>query len=206
MTTLDRPESEAPSARPRIEGDREQEIFEAALAVLGEVGYDRLTMDAVATAAKASKATLYRRWDGKSDLVVDALVHHKRHQPPADVDTGTLRGDLLAAFCGMGGALAPEQLSMFASVITAMHRDPDLAHEFRTRVIGPKAAVTRAVFERAVERGEISPDVDLDLLVPALPGIVLHRALVLGDRPDADLVERVIDQIVLPVAGHRRPA
>lgn len=205
MTPLDRPESEAPAARPRIEGEREQEIFEAALSVLGEVGYDRLTMDAVATAAKASKATLYRRWAGKSDLLVDALVHHKRQQLPS-VDTGTLRGDLVAAFCGMGGALSSEQVGMFASVITAMHRDPDLAHEFRTRVIGPKAALTRAVFERAVARGEISPDVDLDLLVPALPGIVLHRVLVLGDRPDPELIERVIDQIVLPVAGHRRPS
>jgi AcrR family transcriptional regulator len=78
--------------RPRVEGDREQEIFDATLQVLEEVGYDRLTMDAVASAARASKATLYRRWNGKVALVIDALISQKGQ--PAVPDTGTLRGDL----------------------------------------------------------------------------------------------------------------
>ncbi|MBZ5733060.1 TetR/AcrR family transcriptional regulator C-terminal ligand-binding domain-containing protein [Nocardioides sp. TRM66260-LWL] len=199
--TRTRHDADEATPRPRIEGEREQEVFAATLAVLADVGYDRLTMDAVATAAKASKATLYRRWEGKGDLVVDALVHHKGQQPPAP-DTGCLRTDLVAAFCGLGGTLTTEQMSIFASVVTALHRDADLAREFRSRVIGPKVAATRAIFERARDRGEIAEDVDLDLLAPALPGIVLHRVLVLGDVPAPDLVERVIDQIVLPVAGH----
>jgi len=78
--------------RPRVEGDREQEIFDATLQVLEEVGYDRLTMDAVASAARASKATLYRRWNGKVALVIDALISQKGQ--PVVPDTGTLRGDL----------------------------------------------------------------------------------------------------------------
>ena len=68
------PGPDAAVARPRVEGDREQEILDATLEVLGDVGYDRLTMDAVATRAKASKATLYRRWNGKVSLVIDALL------------------------------------------------------------------------------------------------------------------------------------
>ena len=68
-------------ARPRVEGDREREILEATLEVLVEVGYDRLTLDAVAAAAKASKATLYRRWNGKASLVVEALAHDKGPAP-----------------------------------------------------------------------------------------------------------------------------
>ena len=63
--------------RPRVEGDREQEIFDATLQVLEEVGYDRLTMDAVASRAKASKATLYRRWHSKAGLVIEAVMLHK---------------------------------------------------------------------------------------------------------------------------------
>src|SRR3954447_26367558 len=99
------PQAEA-TTRPRVEGDREVEILEAALDVLAEVGYDRLTMDAVALKAKASKATLYRRWNGKVSLIIDALHqshqrHHYTEQGP--IDTGTLRGDLIAAFCGAGG-------------------------------------------------------------------------------------------------------
>ncbi|MGL5927508.1 MAG: helix-turn-helix domain-containing protein, partial [Dermatophilaceae bacterium] len=64
------------SSRRRVEGDREREILSAALGVLAEVGYDRMTMDAVALAARASKATLYRRWQSKTALVVDALLCH----------------------------------------------------------------------------------------------------------------------------------
>ena len=63
-----------PGPRPRVEGEREAEILDAALVLLGRVGYDRLTMDAVAAEAKASKATLYRRWTTKPSLVVDATA------------------------------------------------------------------------------------------------------------------------------------
>src|SRR6476661_2970050 len=93
--------SETALARPRVEGDREQEILDAALEVLADVGYDRLPMDAVAHRAKASKATLYRRWNSKATLVVEALARVKG--VPAVPDTGDLRTDLLKTFCGMGG-------------------------------------------------------------------------------------------------------
>ena len=80
-----------PSERPRVEGDREQEILGATLEVLADVGYDRLTMDAVAAKAKASKATLYRRWTNKVSLVIEALQHTKGpHETP---DTGSSRPD-----------------------------------------------------------------------------------------------------------------
>ena len=67
-----------------------------------------------------------------------------------------------------------------AGVITALHHDPEFAEEFRTRVIAPKLEVSRAVFERARLRGEIAADLDLDLIFPALAGIILHRSFVLG--------------------------
>lgn len=191
--------------RPRIEGDREQEIFAATLEVLAEVGYDRLTMDAVATAAKASKATLYRRWHRKVHLVVDALVHHK--VVGADiVPQDTLRADLIELFCGPIGPLAPQQIDFFASVVTALHRDPEFAEAFRSRVLAPKIAASRAVYERARDRGEIRDDVDIDLVAPMLAGIVLHRVLVLGEPPTVELVERVIDQIVLPAVRPTAPS
>lgn len=189
--------SAAVSPRPRVVGAREQEILDATLEVLVEVGYDRLTMDAVAAVAHASKATLYRRWDGKADLVVDALAAHKRGLTGVVPDTGTLRGDLIASFCGSGG-LSETMSSTFASVITALGHDPDFAAGFRAKVIAPRMAVTRALFERAVTRGEIRADLDLDLLAPAVAGIVLHRFYVLGEPPEATTITRVIDQIILP--------
>ncbi|MFW6774009.1 TetR/AcrR family transcriptional regulator [Nocardioides sp. CPCC 205120] len=188
-----------PMCRPRVEGDREQQIRDATAAVLAEVGYDRLTMDAVASRAKASKATLYRRWSTKAQLVIDALCSLKAG-PVAPVDTGSLRGDLVAAFATEDGFVNDEAISVFVSVITALTTDPELAEGFRERVIGPKAAVTREIYARAQRRGEIRADLDLDLLEPALPGIVIHRTVVLGDPPTPAAITRIIDEIILPAA------
>ncbi len=182
--------------RPRVEGDREQEILDAALDVLGEVGYDRLTMDAVAHRAKASKATLYRRWTSKATLVVDALANEKA-MPPIP-DTGDLRTDLLTAFCGMGGLTDHDTTSTFGAVMTALSTDQEFAREFRVRVLQPKSQLSRTVFQRARDRGEVRDDIDLDLVAPALASIVLHRIFVMGEQPKPTLIEHVIDQIILP--------
>lgn len=183
-------------ARPRVEGDREQEILQATLDVLAEVGYDRLTMDAVAAAAKASKATLYRRWSSKPALVIDAVLAQKG--PTSTPDTGSLREDLLQMHCGTGGVTDKRAMSVLASVITAVNIDPEFATAFRRDFIGPKVAAGRAVFERARDRGEISPDVDLDLIAPALAGMVLHRTHLLGEPPSKAVIAALIDQVVLP--------
>ena len=187
-----------PIERPRVEGDREQEILDATLEVLADVGYDRLTMDAVAAKAKASKATLYRRWNNKVSLVIEALQHTKG--PALVPDTGSLRTDLMEVFCGMGGLADQEAVAMFASVLTAISRDADFAEAFRRDVVGPKIAVSRQIWERARQRSELRDDVDLSLLEPALAGIVLHRLFIMGEQPTPDLITRVIDQIILPAA------
>jgi AcrR family transcriptional regulator len=186
--------------RPRVEGERELEILEATLEVLDEVGYDLLTMDAVATRAKASKATLYRRWKGKPELVVAAIMAHKGESVVPD--TGTLRGDLLEAYCGSGGLNDPLAQSVLSAVVTAMGRDPEFAEVYRRDFIGPKIALSRQLYERARERGEVHPDCDLSIIAPALAGIVLHRAFLLGEDVTPDLVGRVLDEVVLPAALH----
>ena len=198
------PQVETATPRPRVEGVREAEILEAALEVLAEVGYDRFTMDAVALRAKASKATLYRRWNGKVQLVIDALHHdHQQHhytEQQGPVDTGTLRGDLIAAFCGAGGLTDKPEVDTFGAILTAITRDAEFAEAFRTEVLAPKLAGSKALFERAKERGEIRADVDIELLAPALAGIVLHRFFLVGEAPTKELVISVIDQIILPAA------
>ena len=190
--------TETTASRPRIEGVREAEILEATLQVLVDVGYDRLTMDAVALRARASKATLYRRWNSKLRLVIDALLTTKQ-APERPGHRLAARGPD-AMFCGLGGMTDTEAVGMFASVITAVGRDPEFAQAFRTEVIGPKIAASQQIWERARARGEIRPDADLSLLEPALAGIVLHRVFLMGEQPTEDLVGRVIDQIILPAA------
>jgi AcrR family transcriptional regulator len=186
-----------------VEGEREGEILDATVDLLLTVGYDRLTMDGVASRARASKATLYRRWSDKHSLVVDALMRSKKSPDLDDFDTGTLRGDLLATFCGPGGFAGKDNAAMLAAIITALHTDEDFAAEFRARFLAPKIEVSRRIYARAEERGEVAPGIDLDVLAPALAGILLHRVFLLGLPVDVPTVETVIDQIILPAATGR---
>jgi AcrR family transcriptional regulator len=189
-----------PRQRPRVEGGREDEILDATVEILAELGYDRLTMDAVATAAKASKATLYRRWSTKAELVVDAISRAKGCPMPEDVDTGSLRGDLISMSCNEGGFTSEMPMSVMAGLLTALHRDADLQKAFKERFLAPRLALTNGVFERAVHRGEIGADVDIELLSQTLPAVIIHRAFVLGIEPTEDLILRVIDHVILPAA------
>ncbi|MEU4391597.1 TetR/AcrR family transcriptional regulator C-terminal ligand-binding domain-containing protein [Kribbella sp. NPDC023855] len=190
----------APRQRPRVEGGREEEILDATVEVLAELGYDRLTMDAVATAAKASKATLYRRWSTKAELVVDAITRAKGCPVPDEVDTGSLRGDLIAMSCGEGGFTSDKLMSVMAGLLTALHRDEDLKKAFDEHFLAPRIGVTSRIYQRAVERGEIAADVDVQLLSVTLPAIIVHHAFVLGIPPTDELILRVIDNVILPAA------
>jgi AcrR family transcriptional regulator len=110
---------------PRGAG-RDAAICDAALALLAEVGYDRMSMDAVAARAHASKATIYRRWPGKRELVLEAVRSRSpaRLTPP---DTGTLRGDIIASLRMMSDGIGGQDAALMAGVLRAMRSTPDLA-------------------------------------------------------------------------------
>jgi AcrR family transcriptional regulator len=191
-------------ARPRIEGERECAIFDATMRLLATSGYDRLTMDAVAAEARASKATLYRRWQTKADLVVDALMWLKDCMSTEMPDTGTLRGDLVGMACRDGGLTDRMPLAVFGALITAMQRDEELATAFQDRFMAPLQARNHAILKRAQDRGEVGPDVDLELVGSVLPATAIYRALTTGESVGPDLIERIIDEVVLPACQGRR--
>jgi AcrR family transcriptional regulator len=193
----------APEAvRPRVSGAREEEILDATVEELLEVGYERLTMDAVAGRARASKATLYRRWVSKPSLVVDAVMRSKCGSLVAP-DTGSLRSDLIQLFSGPRGLASQLNTRVLGVVLTALQTDPEFGDRFRSTFLAPKVAVMQDIYRRAGERGELSTGAEPGLLGPALAGILLHRVFVLGDQITTDLVERVVDQIILPAATGR---
>jgi AcrR family transcriptional regulator len=195
MTHLTKP-------RPRVEGEREDEILEACVELILEVGYDRLTMDAVAKRARASKATLYRRWESKASLVVDAMAKAKSAPHVVVHDHGDLRSDLLGTFCGNEG-LNKTSTGLLGAVITAVGTDPEFAALFRDKFIAPKIEITNAIYRRAQERGEIGDDLDLEVIGPALAGILLHRMFILGMPPDDETITRVVDHVILPAVRHQ---
>lgn len=190
-----------PTRRPRVEGDRETEILDAAVRVLGEVGYDRLTMDTVAMEARASKATLYRRWQNKAALVVDAVSRAKGMPNPGSPSTGSLREDLLGSWCGNGGWSSSLPMSVMCGLMTALHTDEELNTAFRHGFLEPRQTVARRVFEAARDRGEIADGVDLDLVMSLLPAICVQQELFLNRSVDDAFVERVIDTVVLPACS-----
>ena len=118
--------------------------------------------------------------------------------PAASPDTGSFRQDLIAMSCGAGGLTDAKPLGMLASIITALNLDDEFAERFRRDFIGPKVAIGRLVYERAQARGEIRADLDIDLVTPALTGMVLHRIFLMGEHATPDLITALIDQIIIP--------
>lgn len=196
--TPDTAPSVAAVSRPRVEGDREQQILDGALEVLVDVGYDRLTFDAVAAHVRASKATLYRRWSTKADLVVSAVEGSMCMATPHDLpDTGSLRSDLMTMFAGEDD-LPIKVAEILAAVMPAMHRDSDLTAAVKERIIAPKTYALRALIGRAQLRGEVGPDADLDLLAAVIPALNMHLMVTTGSCPSLVGMRAVVDHILLP--------
>jgi AcrR family transcriptional regulator len=181
-----------------LDASRDVALREAALELLAEIGYDRLTIESVAARARASKTTIYRRWSGKAELVVDAL---NGLRPTAPVpDTGSLAGDLEAIACSAVSTDNRFDAHLTIGLITALARDAELRVTFRERLIDPHSARIRRVFERAVERGEVPEDRNLDLLVSLFPALVIQRLLIFGEFPEPNFVEQVMHDVILPLA------
>ena len=182
---------------------RDPEILDAALEVLAEVGYEGMTVDMVATRAKAGKATLYRRWPSKAELVIDAVACMKRGEtdPDALPDTGTLRGDLVAMIKPRTIGDADRTLQVMAGVLSMISRDPHLADAVNQAITEPRVAVNRVLLRRAVDRGEIRADADVETIAHIGPSMTAYRALVQRLPIDRDYLIGMIDGVVLPAAG-----
>jgi AcrR family transcriptional regulator len=187
--------------RGRITPEREAELYAAVLDLLREVGYDSLTMDTVAARTRSSKATLYRQWGGKAELVVRAMRHTKPGSI-ADVDTGSLRGDFHALLSHEDDAAMEQNSALMRGLAMAMHHNPDLKRAFRELLIEPEMDEFSRVLRRAVDRGEVRADNPaLDYVVHMLIGAFIARTLI-DDRPPTQAFFRAyLDAVVLPVLG-----
>ncbi|MBQ1099852.1 TetR/AcrR family transcriptional regulator [Streptomyces sp. NPDC097107] len=191
----------ATARRSRITPEREAELYEAVLDLLREVGYDALTMDAVAARTRSSKATLYRQWGGKPELVVRAMRHNKPGEI-GDVDTGSLRGDLHALMAREDDCTMAQNSALMRGVAMALHQNPDLRQAFRDQLVEPEMAEFRHLLQRAVDRGEIRADCPaLDFLVPMLVGAFATRTLLEDQPPTRAFLTSYIDAVILPALG-----
>jgi AcrR family transcriptional regulator len=195
--------------RPRSE-KAHQAILSAAAELLLERGLSAVSMDAVAEQAGVSKATIYRWWPTKESLALDALYAEWAAARPYPKDTGSLRGDLLSLlrpWVRLAGSRP--YAGVIAALLTQSQTDPVFAAEYRQRFVEPRREQARAIFRRAVGRGEITADtkveVALDLLYGALYHRLLHGHAALNDRFARDVVDMALGGIQ-PVAHETRPA
>jgi AcrR family transcriptional regulator len=159
-------------------------------------------MDAVAARAKASKATIYRRWPGKPQMVADALRRHKFEVAPP-VDTGTLRGDLLAMVHATA-EICITDLSLMLAVVFATQSNPELARLMRENVMPAARMQSDGIIDRAVARGEIAPAEDKirELFHGLAPSLLMSRLAADNLPIDDEFVECVVDHVLLPVLTH----
>jgi AcrR family transcriptional regulator len=200
------PVSEQAKTSPKRGEARSRAILDATIELLAEVGYDRMTMDMVALRAKASKATIYRRWPDKTELVLDAL-RRLGNLVPDLADTGSLRGDLELYVRESAAATAGITGSLVVGLLAVASRDPQLSALLAQRFHDEQLPAINALMDRARERREISPDIDPIFISEALPGILIMHLLVLGLRADEPFIHRLVDDILIPVltADHGRP-
>lgn len=183
---------------PRAES-REQAILDAALELLMEVGYDRLSIDALAERARAGKATIYRHWSGKAQIVAEAVRRLKMHDRVTPVDTGSLRGDLLGELNLMCTSMTTEDAAIVTGVLSAMRSDPELAQLVRTQVIEAKRGKFTGMVERAAARGELPAGARADLVEEVIPAMLINQLVIQGKPLDDAFATHLVDDIVLPL-------
>jgi AcrR family transcriptional regulator len=178
--------------------DRRTAICDAVFALLGEVGYDRMTMDAVAARAHASKATIYRGWPSKPELVMEAIEHRYGGvmQPP---DTGSLRGDLFAQLGTVCAAASGEDGAIFTGLFTAATHNVELAEVMYRCAYETKHEMYESMLERAVQRGEVPAGTRADLLHEVLHAMVMSRRMWQNGPLDEAFIARLVDGVLLPM-------
>jgi len=179
--------------RPR-DARADAAILDATLRLVGSVGLGGLTMDAVAATAGVSKATIYRRWASKEALVLDAWM--ACFTDDTIPDTGRLELDLVSILGGLRDNITKGLLArVLPQMVAASQVNDELARAYREFVVGRRWRTT-VVLNRAIERGELPPGTDLDLLQDMLVGPLFYRTLLSGEVTDDDLVATVVQTVL----------
>jgi AcrR family transcriptional regulator len=181
--------------RPR-DPQVDQAILTATLELLGDDGFDGLSIEAVAARAGVGKTTVYRRWPSKIPLVVDALTAMKAPTVSAIPDDMPTREALLRAMSGFTKPHEGSAARVLAGLVDAMSRNEELADAVRTVLVAERERGLVAVIERGKARGEIRADVDARVMVDLLGGPVVLRRLITGQPVNQRLAHTIVDLVL----------
>jgi AcrR family transcriptional regulator len=195
-----------PAGAAVLRPEKTAAIITAFFAELGKNGYEGLTMDRVAERAGVGKAAVYRRWPSKQEMLVD-LVGQYATRAVVPPDTGSLAGDLHAiaddAIAVLANPLIP---SVIQSLLAEARRSSDLATVLTERFIRPRREAGAQMLRRAVQRGEIGPDSDLELAQDLFGGPLYLRGVILGEEFPPGYAQRLTDSVLRSLGVHRPTA
>jgi AcrR family transcriptional regulator len=195
MSARERAEPTQRTAKGTRNARSHRAILSATNQLLAEVGYSALTIEGVAARAGVGKATVYRWWPSKGALTVEALVD--TGSAPRTQDTADLRADLIDAVDRVVDMLTTSTEGTIIAALTAdLVADPALAEMFRDQILRPRRTEVATVVERAIQRGDLPPDVDIPLVLDACVGAVFYRLVLSGELLTDTLAEQVVDLIL----------
>jgi AcrR family transcriptional regulator len=174
--------SRQPAGAAVLRPEKTEAIIAAFFTELADSGYERLTMDRVAARAGVGKAALYRRWRSKQQMLID-LVDQLAIAAVLPPDTGSLHGDLIAIADEAIAVLSnPSVRRVIQSLVAEARHSPELAAVLTDRFINPRRLAGDQMLRRAIERGEISPDTDLELAQDMFGGPLYFRGIILDEN------------------------
>jgi AcrR family transcriptional regulator len=188
-----------PPGRPRSERAR-LAILRSTLKLLGKNGFSELTIEAVAAHAGVGKATVYRWWSNKAALIADAFASsatRKLHFP----DTGSVRTDMSQQMRQLIKIFSSRRGRIVSAILGGGQSDRDLIAAFRERFLWPRRQEAYATLRRGIQRGELSKDVDMDLILDSLYGPIYMRFLIRHGKLTPDFVDSLCELVL----GGARP-
>ena len=202
LTTTDIPRPSR-GGRPR-DPSRDGVIRAAILRLLADVGYGALTMDAVASEAGVGKATIYRRWRTKQDLVVDTISDLNRAEA-SPADTGSLEGDLRQMLRSLVAVITGPTGAATLSLLSTVPHQPALAEAFRNGPLSVWRQSFEEIWARAERRGEVRPGIAGSVAAETTSALLVQRWLLTGKPVDEAYADEVLDTVVLPLIRMNTP-
>ncbi|GII82429.1 TetR family transcriptional regulator [Sphaerisporangium siamense] len=187
--------------RPRDSG-RDVAILDATLCLLAEVGYDQLSIEAVATRAGVGKPTVYRRYAGKAALVAAAVERRAVDTPPVTW-SGDLREVLLELVGWLARQIGEQEVGLLGALFAGMRSDPELAAAMRRILRRDGAMMTEQPFRGATESGEHLVPGAAGLFAEIAPALIVHRLIFAGEPCDQRFLVHLVDDILLPLLRRR---
>lgn len=175
-------------------------IVSCAIEILAEVGFDAMTMDMVAARAKAGKASLYRRWQSKAELVRDALIWMSKSSVELEQlpDTGSLRDDLYALQKPYSAEHSDRKLKVLGGLGSFFSEHRELAEEATSGIFEPLVKSQQTLMKRAVERKEIPKNADIQMASDVIIAVISYRTRIEGKSFDKTQYGHLLDQVIVP--------